>query len=173
MVPSLIDSFTIFFLFVIRGDSMQFKPKLNEYNINALSVLANNSSDEFTINKIKMIIIEKILNYNYSMFYLMHKFKLSNGILKEAYADVILMNMKDNDYYINDGIVDEILKYASFEALVNYGTNSDSLEFSMKCKEEYDTRYKIIEDKIEFFRKSMEEGNERKILLKKKKGDRK
>ena len=152
---------------------MEFRPKLNTYNINVLAVLASNSTDEFTVNKIKMIIIEKILNYNYSMFYLMYKFKLSNGILKEAYADVILMNMKDNDYYINDGIVDEILRYASFEALVYYGIDSDSLEFSLKCKEEYDNRSKIIEDKIELIRKrNMDEGNERKILLRKRKGDR-
>lgn len=155
---------------------MEFKPKLTQYNINVLAVFANSSTDEFTKNKIKMIIIEKILNYNYSLFYLIHKFKLSNGILKESYADVILMYMKDNDYYIDEDILDGILKYASFEGLVNYGFDSPSLEFSFKCKEEFDNRVKSIEDKIEFFRKrNMDEGNEKKLMLKltkKKKGDR-
>lgn len=150
---------------------MEFRPKLTQYNINVLAVFANSSTDEFAKNKIKMVIIEKILNYNYSIFYLIHKFRLSTGILKESYADVILMNMKGNDYYIDDEILNQILKYASFEALVNYGIDSDSLDFSMKCKEEYDNRSKIIEDKIEFFRKSMDDGNERKILLRKRKGD--
>ena len=149
---------------------MEFRPKLTQYNINALVVLANNSLDEFTVNKIKMIIIEKILNYNYSMFYLMYKFKSSNGILKESYADVILMNMKGNDYYIDEGIVNEILMYASFEALVNYGIDSNSLEFSIKCKEEFDKRDKIIEDKIELFgKRNMDEVNERNVILKKRK----
>ena len=149
---------------------MEFRPKLTQYNVNVLATFANNSTDEFTKNKIKMIIIEKILNYNYSMFYLINKFKLSNGILKESYADIILMYMKDNDYLIDDGMVDEILSFASFEGLVNYGIDSPSFEFSMKCKEEFDNRVKIIEDKIEFFRKrNMDERNERNIILKKRK----
>ena len=149
---------------------MEFRPKLTQYNINALAVFANSSTDEFTKNKIKMIIIEKILNYNYSIFYLTYKFKLSNGILKESYADVILMYMKGNDYYVDEEIVEEILNYASFEGLVNYGIDSSSLEFSMKCKEEFDNRVKIIEDKIEFFRKrNMDEVNERNIILRKRK----
>ena len=152
---------------------MEFKPKLTQYNINALAVFANSSIDDFTKNKIKMVIIEKILNYNYSMFYLIHRFKLSNGILKESYADVILMYMKVNDYYVDERIADEILEYASFEGLVNYGIDSSSLDFSIKCKDEFDNRVKIIEDKIEFFRKrNMDEGSEKKILLRKRKGDR-
>ena len=110
---------------------MEFRPKLTKYNINVLAVFANSSTDEFAKNKIKMVIIEKILNYNYSIFYLIHKFRLSTGILKESYADVILMNMKGNDYYIDDEILNQILKYASFEALVNYGIDSDSLEVKL------------------------------------------
>lgn len=133
---------------------MEFRPKLNEYNINALAVLANNSSDEFTINKIKMIIIEKILNHNYSMFYLIHKFNFSKGILKESYADVVLMNMKGNDYYIDDMIVDEILKYASCDAIICYGAYSNSYEFNVKCKDEFNRRIDEFEDKIELQRKS-------------------
>lgn len=149
---------------------MEFRPKLTQYNINVLAVFANSSTDEFAKNKIKMVIIEKILNYNYSIFYLIHKFRLSTGILKESYADVILMNMKGNDYYIDDEILNQILKYASFEGLVNYGIDSSSLEFSMKCKEEFDNRVKIIEDKIEFFRKrNLDEGNERNIIFRKRK----
>lgn len=149
---------------------MEFKPKLTQYNINALAVFANSSIDDFTKNKIKMVIIEKILNYNYSMFYLIHRFKLSNGILKESYADVILMYMKDIDYYVDEDTIDDILKNASFEGLVNYGIDSSSLDFSLKCKEEFDNRVKIIEDKIEFFRKrNMDEENDRNIVFRKRK----
>ena len=53
-----------------------------------------------------------------------------------------------------------------------YGADSNSLEFSMKCKEEFDNRAKIIEDKVELVRKrSMDESCEIKIFYRKKKGD--
>ena len=116
-------------------------------------VLGNLSNDEFSRSRIKVEIVNKLLDYHYPMFSLLVRFKRSNLILKEAYADVILINMKGNDYYIDNLIVDEILKIASFEALICYGADSNSYEFNIKCKDEFYRRGFEIEDKIEFQRK--------------------
>ena len=132
---------------------MMLIPKLEQYDLNALVVLGNLSNDEFSRSRIKVEIVNKLLDYHYPMFSLLVRFKRSNLILKEAYADVILINMKGNDYYIDNLIVDEILKIASFEALICYGADSNSYEFNIKCKDEFYRRGFEIEDKIEFQRK--------------------
>ena len=132
---------------------MMLIPKLEQYDLNALVVLGNLSNDEFSRSRIKVEIVNKLLDYHYPMFSLLVRFKRSNLILKEAYADVILINMKGNDYYIDNLIVDEILKIASFEALICYGADSNSYEFNIKCKDEFYRRGYEIEDKIEFQRK--------------------
>lgn len=132
---------------------MIFKPKLNRYNINTLVALSNNAMDEFTRNKIRIAMVDRILSYNYSIFFLINKFMMSKTLLKEAYADVILMYMKGNDYYIDDVLVDEILSYASLDALMYYGADSNSYEFNIKCKEEFYRRGREFEDKVELQRK--------------------
>ena len=132
---------------------MMLIPKLEQYDLNALVVLGNLSNDEFSRSRIKVEIVNKLLDYHYPMFSLLVRFKRSNLILKEAYADVILINMKGNDYYIDNLIVDEILKLASFEALICYGADSASYEFNIRCKDEFYRRGFEIEDKIEFQRK--------------------
>ena len=132
---------------------MIFRPKLNKYNINTLVALSNNVVDEFTKNKIRMAMIDRILLCNYSMFYLINKFMTSKMLLKEAYADVILMYMKGNDYYIDEVLVDEILSYASLDALMYYGADSNSYEFNKKCKDEFYRRGKDFEDKVELLKK--------------------
>ena len=132
---------------------MMLIPKLEQYDLNALVVLGNLSNDEFSRSRIKVEIVNKLLDYHYPMFSLLVRFKRSNLILKEAYADVILINMRGNDYYIDNLIVDEILKIASFEALICYGADSNSYEFNIKCKDEFYRRGYEIEDKIEFQRK--------------------
>ena len=83
-----------------------------------------------------------------------------------------MIYMKENEYYIKDNIVDEILRYASLDALMYYGADSNSLEFSMKCKKEFDNRAKLIEDKVELIKKrNLDEDNDVKIFVRKKKGD--
>lgn len=149
------------------------KPKLSEYSLNVLVTLGNQTVDEFSRSKIKIEIVQKLLEFNYSMFRLVNAFRLCNGILKEAYADVILMNMKGNYYYIDNTIVDEILAYASYDALMYYGADSKSYEFNLKCKEEFYKRGDEIEDKIELQRKKT---LGKKLMINfcdKKKGDRK
>jgi len=125
-------------------------PKLEQYDLNALVALGNLSNDEFSRNRIKVEIVNKLLDFHYPMFSLLVKFEKCKIILKEAYADVILINMKGNDYYIDDMIVDKILKLASFDALICYGADSASYEFNIKCKDEFYRRGYDIEDKIEF-----------------------
>ena len=147
-------------------------PKLDDYNINALISLGNRTDDIFTRNQIKLSIVSKILEFGKPMFFLINKFLSSDKILKEAYADAIMIYMKGNEYYIKDNIIDEILRYASLDALMYYGADSNSLDFSMKCKEEFDNRAKIIEDKVELVRKkTFDENYEMKMVYRKKKGD--
>ena len=152
MVPSLLTPLPSSFYLLLRRDIVLI-PKLEQYDLNALVTLGNLATDEFSRNRIKVEVINKILDFHYPMFSLLVRFKRSNLILKEAYADVILINMKDNDYYIDDMILNEILKLASFDALICYGANSSSYEFNIKCKDEFYRRGYEIEDKIEFQRK--------------------
>lgn len=152
---------------------MVFKPEIDEYDLMTLIALGNQTNDEFLHNKIKIIIIGKVLEYDYPMFYLINKFRNSQMILKEVYADVILMKMKDNDYLIEEDLVDEILKNASYDALMCYGADSKIYEFNIKCKEEFYRRGYEIEDKIELQRKRNQEKKKIFKLGYKKKGDKK
>ena len=146
------------------------KPRLNTYDLNALVCLWNLAKDDFSRNKIKIAIVEKILFINSSMFYLINKFlTCKTDVLKECYADAILMNMKDNDYFIREDIVIEILKYASLDVLIYYGADSLSYEFNIKCRDEFWKRALEIENKIELKRK---QDLDKKLVLKLgKKGD--
>lgn len=150
---------------------MMKKPKLEDYDIKALVLLANQTTDEITRNKYKTILIEKLLFCELPMFYLINKFICSKLILKEIYADLILINMKDNDYIIPIEIQDEILKYASLDAIMCYGADSKIYEFNIKCKEEFYKRGLVLEDKIEEQRKK--NLDKKLIMILKKKGDKK
>ena len=144
---------------------------MEQYDLNALVTLGNLATDEFSRNRIKVEVINKILDFHYPMFSLLVRFKNSRLILKEAYADVILINMKDNDYYIDDKIIDEILKLASFDALICYGADSSSYEFNVKCKDEFYRRGYEIEDKIELQKKVSLGKSLIKKINRKRKGD--
>ena len=151
---------------------MVVMPKLDDYSIGALISLGNRTNDIFTRNQIKLSIVSKILELGKPMFFLLNKFLSSDKILKEAYADAIMIYMKENEYYIKDSIVDEILRYASLDALMYYGADSNSIEFSMKCKKEFDNRAKLIENKVELMKKkNLDEDCDVKIFVRKKKGD--
>ena len=132
---------------------MALSPKLEDYDINILVALGNQTDDVFAHNHIKYLIVKKILLLNYSMFFLVNKFIGSKKILKEAYAEVIVIVMKDIDYYIDDFIMNEIVKLTSLDMLMHYGMESSSLEFREKCKKEFWDRAKEIEDKVELNRK--------------------
>ena len=128
-------------------------PCFEDYDINALVLLGNRTNEILTRNQIKMSIVNKLFNLGKPMFFLINMFIKSDNILKEAYADTIMMYMKGYNYYIDGDIITEILKYASLDALMYYGADSDSIEFSNRCKEEFDNRAKLIEDKMELNKK--------------------
>ena len=147
-------------------------PSLNDLDINVLVALGNQTDSVFTRNYIKLLLVEKIFVLNYAMFFLINKFLCSDKILREVYAEVIIMKMKDNEYYIDEAVLDEILKLVSLDTLMNYGAESSSLDFSMKCKEEFWMRAKEIEDKVELNRKrNLDKGKLRNLFNVKKKGE--
>lgn len=132
---------------------MVFFPRLECYDINALVALGNQTDDDFYRNKIKKVIIDKLLLKNYSMFAFINKFNSSMGIIKEAYAEVIVILMGGNDYYIDDILIDEVLKYVSLDTLMNYGAKSSSSYFSERCIDEFWKVAFQIEDKKELYNK--------------------
>ena len=144
-------------------------PDYDDYNINYLIVLGNQTTDIFVRNEIKSSIVRKILQMGKPLFFLINNFMKIDNILKEAYADAIMICMKDNNYKIQDNIVDEILRYASLDTLMYYGADSGSLDFSRRCKEEFDNRAKLIEDKVELNRKkNLDKMIKTKIFVKRK-----
>ena len=146
---------------------MVFRPLLRSYNINVLVELGNRTIDEFNREQIKLLIAEKIYILDYSMFYLINKYRSSKMILKEAYAKVIIMKLREDEYYIDDNILDEILEIVSFDDLIYYGREAASFEIREKSIKKFYDRGMKIEDKNELYRKI----NYDKVL-KKKKGDR-
>ena len=144
---------------------MVFNPRLEDYDINILVALGNQTDDVFTRNHIKFLIVEKICLLNYSMFYLINKFIGSKKILKEVYAEVIVILMKNSEYYIDDIVMNQIIKLASLDTLAYYGMESCSLRFSLCCKEEFWNRAKDLEDKVELNnKKSLGKIKKRKVI---------
>ncbi len=147
---------------------MTVMPKLKNYDISVLVALGNQTDNPIMRNKIKLLIIEKILINNSSMFFLINSFRNTKKILKEAYAEVIVIKMKNNDYCIDDNLIDEILNLTSLDTLMLYGADSISNNFSRKCISEFWRRGMQIEDKIELGIKGKKK---RFCLSRKKKGD--
>ena len=145
---------------------MVFRPLLRNYNINVLVELGNRTFDEFNREQIKLLIAEKIYILDYSMFYLISKYRNSKFILKEAYAKVIIMKLREDEYYIDDNILDEILEIVSFDDLIYYGREAASFEIREKSIKKFYDRGMKIEDKNELYRKITYDK-----VLKKKKGD--
>lgn len=143
---------------------MVWIPKLDNYDVNALITLGNHTFDEFSREQIKLSIVKKIFSFNYSVFYLIAKFKCSDNILREAYAKVIIMKLTEDEYYIDDRVLDEILNLVSLDDLVHYGREAVSIEIREKSARKFDQRGMRIEDKKELYRKM----NIGKVRIKKK-----
>lgn len=149
-----------------------FAPKLKDYEIGALAALGNKEINDVKRNQIKLTIIEKLLKSNCSMFFLVNSFLGTYGMLKEAYAEVIVMLMKDIDYLIDEVVIDDIVKYVSLDVLSSYGTESRNSLFANKCVSEFWNRAHDIEDKNELNNKSgVKKRSLRNIFDKKRKGD--
>lgn len=112
---------------------MELMPKLNNYDIDVLVAIGNASQDEFSREEIKKLLTDKILKLHSPMFFLLNKFKKSNNILKCAYARSILIRLNDENFLIDDNLMDEILSLVSLEDLAIYGSEVISLEIRNKC----------------------------------------
>ena len=129
-------------------------------------ILGNETDDVFTRNKIKLLIVDKLLmTVNCSMFFLINKFRSSQKILKEAYAELIMIFMKDNNYCIDDIIIDEIISLVSLDTLIYYGAESKSIKFRDRCKEEFWSRAILIEDKMELKKKGPKRKRKNNIMI--------
>ena len=129
-------------------------PKLNIYSIEKLVALGNASQDVNTREKIKELITEKILMLHSPMFFLLNKFKISDNILKCAYAKAILIRLKDEDALIEDNIVDEVLSLVSLYDIALYGGDIISPQIRDKCTKVLWDNVVIFEDTSELDRKS-------------------
>ena len=132
---------------------MAFAPKLEDYDVKILIILGNQTKDVFSHNQIKFLIIKKLLELDYSIFYLVAMFIRSEKILKEAYAEILVMKMKDNEYFIDDITCDKIIKLVSLDTLMFYGMESNLESFREKCKLEFWERAMEIENKDELNKK--------------------
>ena len=132
---------------------MVVRPLLKNYNIKVLVELGNRVTDEFSKEQYKLLIAEKIFVLDYSMFYLINKFKSSDRILKEAYAKAIIMKLREDEYYIDDKVLDEILEMVSFDDLMYHGREAASLDIREKSIKKFYDRGMKIEDKAELYKK--------------------
>ena len=133
---------------------MVLVPSLSNYSIEKLIVLGNFSTDAFAREDIKNIIVDKILELNNPMFYLLSKYMHANKILKEAYAKVILIRLTNEVFNIDDNIIDEILQLISLEDLARYGADVRSLEIRKKCESLFWVNALIFEDASELNKKN-------------------
>ena len=130
------------------------KPNLKDYSIEAL-VLIGNSSDGIKRDEIKSLIVEKILMLNKPIFYILNKFMLSNNILREAYAKVILIKLGEIEYNLDDVTMDDILALITVDDLTIYGTLVKSFELRKRCEEVFWDRAFMIEKFSETNRKTV------------------
>ena len=146
-------------------------PKLEDYSIKILVALGDQTDNLFDRNHIKFLIVKKLLLLNYSMFFLINRFLSSKQILKEAYAEVIIMKFKDGEYCVDDVIMDEVIALASLDTLMYYGMESTSIVFREKCKKEFWNRAIELENKVELNRKMNLEKRRKYKIKNKRKGD--
>ena len=133
---------------------MVFVPNLNNYSVEKLIVLGNSSNDAFAREEIKNIIVKKVIELNKPMFFLFKMYMQTSKILKEVYAKVILIRLTEEDFDIEDTVIDEILKLVSLEDLARYGSKACAFEIRKKCEELFWASAIMIEDVSELNRKS-------------------
>ena len=112
-------------------------PRMDDYDTKALIVIGNQSDDEKTKNMIRRILVDRFNVVKYSISYLLGKFSLSDGIMKEVYADMIIMSMCMDKNSVPEEIEDELIEYASDDVIVSYGTVVESLDFRKKCRDKF------------------------------------
>jgi hypothetical protein len=113
------------------------RPNLNDYDIKVLILLGNQTRDEEFREDIKHILIEKLIPLNYSILYFLNNFSKSEGIIHEVYAEILMRMVCEKRIYINYRIMDLVIGLVSLDTLMKYGMESDDLNLSEKCKEEF------------------------------------
>ena len=146
-------------------------PLLDDYDVKVLVIFGDNEYIPEKREYIKTIITKKIKESNFNLFLLSNKFLFSNGILKEALADVIVIKMADEYYKLNDKIIREVVSLASLDVIGYYGGDAKYLKFKDACQNEFWSRAKVIEDKVEFYKKSLRKEKIDKFIIIRK-GDR-
>ena len=149
------------------------KPRLMDYNVKTLIILGNQTQDELSREDIKMALLKKLSGVNYSVLYLLSCFVNSKGILRDVYAELIVMKMYEGEINISEQFAAEVIKLVSMDTLTIYGMESPSCEFREKCKEEFWRRALENEDKLELGKKINVDNpiKIKKLIYGKKKGD--
>jgi len=132
---------------------MGFIPKLQDYDIKVLAMLGNQADDALYRLHIKTLMIQKILQSSRPLFYLVSKFSFTDKILREAYAESVVILMKDRTYDIDEEMADELVGLISLDTLVCYGMESKSIMMREKCKNEFCRIALEVENKEELNRK--------------------
>ena len=113
------------------------RPSLRDYDIKVLILLGNQTRDEDFREDIKLILIEKLIPLNYSILYFLNNFTKSEGIIHEVYAEILMRMVYEKRIYINYKIMNLVIGLVSLDTLMKYGMESDDLNLSEKCKEEF------------------------------------
>jgi len=112
-------------------------PRMNDYDTKALIVIANQTDDENTKNMIRRTLVARYNVVKYSTPYLLGRFTISEGIMKEVYADIIIMSMCMDKISVPVEMEDELVECASDDVIVSYGTVVESLDFRKKCRDKF------------------------------------
>ena len=150
------------------------KPRLMDYNVKALVVLWNQSGDEFFREDVKKTLVMKLNGVSSSLIYIINSFINSNGVMREVYAEILMIRMYEESYRLSSTIADEIISLVSMDTLTKYGMECSSLEFSEKCKNEFWDRAIELEDKSELIKKRNVDSKiklRRRLIIEKEKGD--
>ena len=156
--------------FVLWGISM-LKPRLMDYNIKTLVILGNQAYDEEYREVVKKTLVKKMSDLNYSIMFLLNSFISAKGILREVYAELLMITIHNNKFDLPDVVTDEIIKLVSIDTLTKYGMESLSEKFREKCINEFWERAIEQEDKIELVKKRMVDSPFGRLIVSKKKGD--
>ena len=122
------------------------KPRLIDYDIKVLIILGNQAKDDETRDSIRKILIDKHRLLNYSMIFLLNKFISSKDIMREVYAELIMIMMCERDLNLSSEMLGDIIKSVSLDSLSKYSSEVVSLELRDKCQNEFWNRVLEKED---------------------------
>lgn len=108
------------------------RSSFKDYPLGALMYFIKKDEYQEHFEELKKLISYGLLNkYNYNQLYL--AFKSSTGVIRKVYADALISYQKENGYFIENDIMDEIISYASFEDLWYLSKNAVNPFVQLKC----------------------------------------